>query len=76
MLLNEVTLGYMSYNVREYVPKPLRCLDCQRFGHTALNCKEKRRCARCGEDHEYEKCRRKVQLKCCNWGGNHSVAYG
>ncbi len=35
----------MSYNVREYVPKHLRCLDCQRFGHTALNCKEKRRCA-------------------------------
>lgn len=74
MLPNKVSLGYMMYNVREYVPKPLRCFKCQRFGHTALNCKGKRRCARCGEDHDYEKCRRDMQPKCC--GGNHSVAYG
>ncbi len=41
----EVTLGYMTYNVREYVPKPMRCYNCQRFGHTASTCKGKRRCA-------------------------------
>lgn len=76
MLPSKVSLGYMMYNVREYVPKPLRCFKCQRFGHTAINCKGKRRCARCGEDHDYEKCKRGVQPKCCNCGGDHSVAYG
>lgn len=32
----------MTYNVREYVPKPMRCYNCQRFGHTASTCKGKR----------------------------------
>ncbi|XP_056270945.1 uncharacterized protein LOC130194087 [Pseudoliparis swirei] len=73
---NKVFLGYLSYPVRVYVPKPLRCFKCQRFGHIANNCKEKRRCARCGGDHEYGKCGTGTQPQCCNCGGAHSVAYG
>lgn len=76
MCPNKVFLGFLSYPVRVYVPKPLRCFNCQRFGHTAKTCKEKRRCARCGGDHEYGKCGIGVQPKCCNCGGAHSVAYG
>lgn len=75
MLPKKVTLGFWSYSVREYVPKPMRCYNCQRFGHTAKYCKGKRRCARCGEDHEYRQCSHE-QPKCCSCGGNHSVAYG
>lgn len=73
---NKVFLGFMSYPVRVYVPKPLRCFKCQRYGHTAKVCKEQRRCARCGGDHEYGKCGDGVQPRCCNCGGAHSVAYG
>jgi len=73
-LPKKVTLGFLSYNVK-YIPKPMRCYNCQRFGHTAKVCKGRRRCARCGEDHEYGQCNHE-QLKCCNCGGNHSVAYG
>lgn len=72
----KVYLGYMSYPVRMYVPKPLRCFNCQRFGHIANNCKEKKRCARCGGEHDYGKCGTGVQPKCCNCGGSHNVAYG
>ncbi|KAK6318278.1 hypothetical protein J4Q44_G00115690 [Coregonus suidteri] len=75
VLPNKVTKGYMSYYVRAYVPKPLRCYKCQRFGHVATVCKEKKRCARCGGEHEYGKCGEGVQPKCCNCGGAHSVAY-
>ena len=71
----KVTLGYLSYSVREYVPKPMRCYNCQRFGHTAKYCKGKRRCPKCGEDHEFKDCRQE-QPKCCSCGGSHSVAYG
>lgn len=70
-----VFLGFISYTVRAYIPKPLRCFNCQRLGHMAKNCKEKRRCARCGGDHEYGKCGNGVQPKCCSCGGAHSVAY-
>lgn len=44
----KVFLGFLSYPVRVYVPKPLRCFNCQRFGHIAGKCKEQRICARCG----------------------------
>lgn len=45
VLPKKVTLGFMSYNVREYIPIPMRCYNCQRFGHTAKTCKGRRRCA-------------------------------
>ncbi|KAK7880345.1 hypothetical protein WMY93_033019 [Mugilogobius chulae] len=66
----------MTYSVREYVPRPLRCFKCQRFGHLAQYCKGKRRCARCGDDHDYEECEKAKPPRCCNCGGGHSVAYG
>ncbi len=69
----KVFLGFLSYPVREFVLKPLRCFNCRRFGHIARNCKEQRRC---GGDHEYGKCGTGVQPKCCNCGGAHNVAYG
>lgn len=71
-----VTIGYMSYYVRPYISRPLRCYNCQRFGHVAVKCKEKRRCARCGGNHDYGQCGEGVLSKCCNCGGEHSVAYG
>ncbi|XP_067275529.1 uncharacterized protein [Pseudorasbora parva] len=71
----ELYYGFMVYNIREYVPKPMRCYNCQEFGHMAKVCKGKRRCARCSGDHEYGKCGEEVRPKCCNCGGSHSVAF-
>ncbi len=75
VLPKKVTLCFLSYSVREYIPKPMRCYNCQKFGYTAMTCKSRRRCARCGEDNEYAQYHYE-QPKCCNCGGNHSVAYG
>lgn len=71
----KVFLGFVSYPVRLYVPKPLRCYNSQRFGHTAKICNRQRRCARCGGDHDYGNCGAGVQPKCCNCGGAHNVAF-
>lgn len=73
-LPDEIFFGVMKYSVREFMPKPMSYI-CQEFGHTAKMCKGKRRCARCGGEHEYRKCGEEVRPKCCNCGGNHSVAY-
>lgn len=35
-----VKVGFMSFYVRPYVPPPLRCFKCQRFGHVAAVCRE------------------------------------
>lgn len=71
-----VKVGYLSYQVRPYIPPPLRCFKCQRFGHVAAVCRGKQRCGKCGEEgHEYGKCNEGTKIKCCNCGGEHSAAY-
>lgn len=71
-----IKIGYISFQVRPYVPPPLRCFKCQRYGHIAAVCKGKQRCPKCGEDHKIEECKEDVLEKCCNCGGNHRVTYG
>ncbi|XP_049912384.1 uncharacterized protein LOC126397555 [Epinephelus moara] len=74
-LPDSVFVGFMRYNVREYVPPPLRCYKCQKYGHIAAYCKGKQVCGRCGGEHEFGKCEPGAKLKCSNYGGDHSVVY-
>lgn len=72
-LPSRVMLGYSSYIVREYERPPLRCFKCQRFGHVVAVCEGKRRCRRCGKDHDGKEC---IDVpKCCNCGGDHPASY-
>ncbi|XP_055936621.1 uncharacterized protein LOC129966231 [Argiope bruennichi] len=41
--------GYIKLPVRHYIPNPLRCFQCQRFGHSKANCRGTLTCARCAE---------------------------
>ncbi|XP_027895304.1 uncharacterized protein LOC114158190 [Xiphophorus couchianus] len=75
-LPQNVKIGYLSFQVRPYIPPPLRCFKCQRYGHIAAACKGKQRCPKCGEDHKLEECKEEAQEKCCNCGGQHRVTYG
>ena len=57
-----------------YVPNPLRCFNCQKFGHHESNCPVAQGsvCERCGvrnNDHQSIHC--KNQAKCVNCDGNH-----
>ncbi|XP_077972715.1 uncharacterized protein LOC144427405 [Styela clava] len=70
-----VTIGYMRFRTRVYNPPPIRCFNCNRFGHVAKNCRCKVRCAKCGRNHEYNKCDSETP-RCCNCGQEHSAAYG
>ncbi|MGL5710893.1 MAG: hypothetical protein ACRCW9_08670, partial [Cetobacterium sp.] len=76
VLSTRVMVGFMSYSVREYIPPPLRCYKCQRFGHVAAVCTGRQRCGQCGGEHKYGECGEDAKLKCCNCGGEHSAAYG
>ena len=46
-----VTMGYRSFVVRAYSPKPMQCSKCHRIGHTAARCKFPARCPSCGGSH-------------------------
>ena len=57
-----------------YVPNPLRCFNCQKFGHHESNCPADvgSVCESCGtgnHDHLTSQC--KKPAKCVNCGGNH-----
>ncbi|XP_055932822.1 uncharacterized protein LOC129962848 [Argiope bruennichi] len=42
-----ILAGYARYKVRPYIPTPLRCFNCQRFGHSKNACRGKQTCSRC-----------------------------
>ena len=52
----EVRVGYVLFKVKCYIPKPLRCFNCNRFGHVTSNCRGKQRCSTCGGEHEWKEC--------------------
>ena len=57
----ELKLGYNFLKVSPYVSNPLRCYNCQKFGHHESKCLKPPVCKKCGEsgsDH--------VELTCTN----------
>ncbi|GFT92371.1 putative RNA-directed DNA polymerase from transposon X-element [Trichonephila clavipes] len=65
-----ITAGYLCCSVHPYIPNPLRCFQCQRFGHSKTTCRGKPTCARCGEvGHDSGECN--SQEKCINCKGDH-----
>ena len=69
----EVRVGYLLFKVKSYIPKPLRCFNCNRFGHVASNCRGKQRCSTCGGEHVWKECSATVK-KCPNCAGEHSAS--
>ena len=69
-----VKIFYQIINVELYVPNPLRCFNCQKFGHHEDKCPVDPGsvCERCGmgnRDHHTNHC--KNPTKCVNCGGEH-----
>ncbi|GBN27506.1 hypothetical protein AVEN_67563-1 [Araneus ventricosus] len=70
-LPENIKAGYMRLSVRAYIPNPLRCFKCQRFGHSKTSCRGTLTCARCAEvGHESTDCTRAE--KCVNCKGEHT----
>lgn len=67
-------LGFNRYLLHDYKPKPMRCFNCQRYGHTANNCNNKQTCPACGDNHQFEHCTAGSK-KCVNCGGQHNAGY-
>ncbi|XP_071091237.1 uncharacterized protein [Haliotis cracherodii] len=64
-----IKAGYFNIGVEVYVPNPLRCYRCQKFGHGAKTCTNKARCFRCSETHESSECTN--EISCANCNGEH-----
>ena len=69
-LPRNVLVAYLSKRVEPFIPNPLRCFRCQKFGHNQKVCRGIKRCGKCNEiDHDEETCPNEA---CCgNCGGKH-----
>jgi hypothetical protein len=74
-LPKSVTLGLMTLKVVTYIPLPMRCNKCQKYGHKGQNCRETAAtCPKCAGKHTVEHSDA-TERKCVNCGGKHSAAY-
>ena len=67
----KLKIGYYIVNVQPYIPNPLRCFQCQKFGHSKKWCKNNQACWKCGsEGHDGSECTSETTC-CLNCKGDH-----
>ena len=60
--------------IEVYLPKPMRCVNCQRIGHTKTRCRrEVATCSQCGEDGHFSRQCTRTPPKCINCGNEHNA---
>lgn len=64
-----IKVGYLQVKVDPFIPTPLRCFKCQRFGHHSKNCKSEEMCRFCAQIKHEGECLQPAH--CVNCDGNH-----
>ena len=66
----EIMVDYLKVMVALFVPNPMRCFNCNKFGHTSQRCKFAAECTGCGKDKHEGQC--KGPKLCSNCNGPHA----
>lgn len=69
ILPSSIKFGYINCNVKPFIPNPMRCLNCFRFGHTRKHCTKDRICISCSESFHEAVC--SSEIRCVNCNGKH-----
>ena len=73
VLTKTVKVAYFRVNVEVYVPNPLRCHNCQKYGHHEDRCSKDPICSKCGQTREHLESRCSNELHCVNCDEKHSA---
>jgi len=69
---DHINIGYTHVPVEKYIPLPLCCAKCQRFGHHFSKCRSQHpTCARHNESHNTKDCPPDASIKCANCSLEH-----
>ncbi|GFW42574.1 uncharacterized protein TNCV_4257681 [Trichonephila clavipes] len=69
-LPSTIKAGYLNCGIRPYIPNPLRCFKCQRFGHSQTSCRGQLTCSRCASvGHSSTDC--SLEPKCIDSSESH-----
>ena len=74
---NEVFLGRVKYDVKEYVAETTQCWNCQKLGHISTHCKSQPACVFCGTKGHRKgdnQCGNR-RVCCANCRGSHPSSY-
>ena len=78
---SHIYLGWRRFRVDIYIPEPIRCFNCQKYGHKSINCNSRQVCPVCSGKHSYNTCpvkndyREKERARCPNCNGGHPASY-
>lgn len=86
--INHIIVRWEKYHPRSY-DNIAQCRNCQRLGHSSVNCNLAARCLVCAGDHKTEECVKRIPrvelkkktdpdrsfIKCINCGGQHTANY-
>ncbi|GFW41222.1 RNase H domain-containing protein [Trichonephila clavipes] len=71
-LPSNIKAGYLNCKLRPYIPNPLRCFKCQRFGHSQNSCPHSTHIFRCAAvGHSSTDCT--LEPKCINCSQPHTA---
>lgn len=59
-----IKLGWLNCKVEEYIPNPMRCITCQKLGHTKNHCNNAVTCKECCRPPPHEECSRIYCINC------------
>ena len=67
-----VNIGWKKHRIKKFINRnPIRCFNCQKFGHYSKLCQHKKTCTICGVSHGEGECSEKI--KCANCGEEHKA---
>lgn len=71
-LVENINIGFTRYKVKPFIPRPIQCYKCQKYGHMHQQCRNAVICRKCGLGHDINECPSQT-VQCINCKGAHAA---